>query len=338
MTDLTISTFNLYNLQIPNETMYRGRVMERDTYDGKISWTASMLAHIKADIIGFQELWHPDALKDAFDKAGLSNDYHLATQLTAGSVNTALAIKKPLEFDDFSFVKNVPDELKLKKSKESYDNEPDYEIEVDIGEFSRGILHAKIKQPNDSILHVFVGHLKSQLPMRIDTEDYFDDTIRPHQTAIGSALSSIRRVSEAAGLRILANKVMRDTHDPAIIMGDLNENQNSVMADIVSGAPVYRLFANSRRGRRSDTGLYSVATLQELRSLRDVYYTYMHDGFRQSLDHIFVSEQFYDYSQNRLWSFKEMRIINDHIDDHEGDLFGSDHGIVVTRFNWNPAD
>ncbi|MDO5981587.1 endonuclease/exonuclease/phosphatase family protein [Flavivirga spongiicola] len=338
MSDLKITTLNLYNLQIAGERLYRNNVMSQADFDGKIKWTSEILKQIDSDIIGFQELWHPDALTAAFKAAGLENDYHFATRLTAGSINVALAVKKPLEISDIKWVKKVPEELKLIKSKSSMANAPDYEISVDIGEFSRAVLNATVKVSDEVNIEVFVGHLKSQVPMRIDDEDYFSDAIRPHQSAIGSALSSIRRVSEAAGLRILANQVMKGTDTPTIIMGDLNEGQNSVMAAIVSGDPGYRLITNSRSGSRSDAGLYSVATLQELRSLRDVYYTYIHDGFRQSLDHIFVSEQFYDHSRNRLWSFKETRIINDHIDDSDNKTFGSDHGVVVSKFDWNPAD
>jgi predicted extracellular nuclease len=47
--------------------------------------------------------------------------------------------------------------------------------------------------------------------------------------------------------------------------------------------------------------------MQQLRSFRDVYYTYIHEGFRTTLDHILVSEQFYDYSDKHKWTFRELR-------------------------------
>ena len=82
-------------------------------------------------------------------------------------------------------------------------------------------------------------------------------------------------------------------------------------------------------------------TLQALADFQDVAYTHLYQGNREQLDHVLVSEQFYDHSLNRRWSFKEQRIWNDHL--VEGGLSGprrvtSDHGIVCARFAWDPAD
>ena len=77
--DLTFATCNLYNLQLPGRPMYQGRIYSQEEYDAKIGWTAHMLRSIDADIIGFQELWSPEALVEAFDVAGLTEAYELVT-------------------------------------------------------------------------------------------------------------------------------------------------------------------------------------------------------------------------------------------------------------------
>lgn len=317
--------------------MYRGKKWSSEDYNGKIEWTASILKKIDADIIGFQELWHPDALNEAFEKAELLNDYELATTLTRGSINVALAVKKPLNIVHKKWEEEMPEELKLKKSKKSFGNEPPYKIDVRIKKYSRPLLRVNIKYNNDINIICYVTHLKSKLPMRIDGESHYEE-VKDHDDAIGYALSSIRRASEAAALRIVLNKEMNNNNKPVIVMGDLNDSQLNVTTSIISGDPKHRLFQKSRTGYKSDKGLYSVATMQELRSLRDVYYTYIHDGFRESLDHILVSEQFYDYSNNKIWSFQETRIINDHIDDRKGVGYGSDHGVVISTFDHNPIE
>ncbi len=332
---LKISTFNLYNLQLPNRSMYNGKKWSVKEYEGKIKWTADMLKKIDADIIGFQELWHPEALQKAFEVAGLNEDYELVTLLTNNAVNVALAVRKPLSIVHKKWEAELPEELKLKKSRKSYGNEPPYKIDIRIKKYSRPLLRANIKLNENINITCFVTHLKSKLPMRITNENHYDE-VKQHSSAIGHALSTIRRASESAALRIVLNKEMSNNNKPVILMGDLNDSQQSVTTSIISGDPTYKLFHKSRKGSRSDKGLYSVAELQELRSLRDVYYTYIHDGFRESLDHILVSEQFYDYSKNRIWSFQETRIINDHIDDKKGRGFGSDHGIVISTFNFDP--
>ena len=45
-----------------------------------------------------------------------------------------------------------------------------------------------------------------------------------------------------------------------------------------------------------------------------------------------------DYSKNRIWSFEETRVLNDFIDDKKGKGYASDHGIVVSKFQYNHND
>ena len=56
---------------------------------------------------------------------------------------------------------------------------------------------------------------------------------------------------------------------------------------------------------------------------------------RETLDHILVSEQFYDYSSRRIWSFNHLRCYNDYLDDIRKNT--SDHAAVSATFDHNPA-
>ena len=70
---------------------------------------------------------------------------------------------------------------------------------------------------------------------------------------------------------------------------------------------------------------------------RHVYYTHTYKAKRESLDHILVSEEFYDHSRKRRWSFREMEVYNDHLNRgaFEQDR-ASDHGLVRAHFDWYP--
>jgi endonuclease/exonuclease/phosphatase family metal-dependent hydrolase len=339
---ITFATCNLHNLQLPGRPMYRGETYSPEAFDAKIGWTAHMLRSINADIIGFQELWSPAALVEAFDIAGLLSDYHLVTvdQENPGQISVALAVKKKNAILFKRWHKYFPEELVLKKRLDLQDHTPDYEISVSIDRFSRDVLRVTINLdppggnplPN---LVVFVAHLKSKMAMSLDRQEREQRLIRTHSKALGAALSTIRRTAEAAALRVLLNKVMKKTDTPVVVLGDLNDAQLSVTTSIITGEPKYRLFAASGTGQRSDKGLYSAATLQEYRSLRDVYYTYIHDGQRESLDHILVSEQFYDYSRRRIWTFRGMRMFNDFLGDVDDAT--SDHALIAATFDYQPA-
>ena len=75
------------------------------------------------------------------------------------------------------------------------------------------------------------------------------------------------------------------------------------------------------------------------RSQRDVYYTHVYQGIRESLDHILVSEEFYDNSRDRIWAFDGMEVYNDHMnrEQHKDEHGASDHGVVRTHFVYKPA-
>ena len=165
--ELKFATFNIYNLQLPGLPMYHGNTYTQPAYDKKIAWTADMLKRIDADIIGFQELWHPDALKEAFDEAGLLADYTLVSKLMPNSIATAMAVKKIHSVKSKTWVNDFPKELVLKKRKSSGSSGvPDYKMSVSMDYFSRAVLKVKIKpkqgSKNAPEMTVYVAHSKIQ--------------------------------------------------------------------------------------------------------------------------------------------------------------------------------
>lgn len=68
---------------------------------------------------------------------------------------------------------------------------------------------------------------------------------------------------------------------------------------------------------------------------RDVYYTHVHQDLRESLDHVLVSEQFYDNSRRCLWLFDGLVINNDHLNFDNHKETGT--GVVKVSFLFNPA-
>ena len=160
------------------------------------------------------------------------------------------------------------------------------------------------------------------------------DAYKPHATALGAGISTIRRTAEAVALRVLLTGVLKNTKTPVLVLGDLNDGQHSNTINILTEQPGY-LVGGSVGG--VDNGLYTAQTLQEYRDTRDVYYTHVHQGLRESLDHILLSEQFYDNSRRRVWVFDGLVINNDHLnyDDHK-EVGSGDHGVVQVYFKYDP--
>lgn len=81
--------------------------------------------------------------------------------------------------------------------------------------------------------------------------------------------------------------------------------------------------------------LYNVKDIQARQSYRDTYYTYIHNGHYESLDHILVSQEFVHQNPSRLGEVEYVSVHNDHLidetlSDQAVPRWQSDHGQVVT--------
>ena len=271
-------------------------------------------------------------------KANLDDDYDLLAEPATGArIVCGALVRKRLLRGDPTWVSKFPPALRLESSTDD-PQAPD--IQVGISGFSRPVLSFDVAlRDAPPLTRVFVAHLKSKLPSQVFEEPWYDaDVHADHRTALGAALATIRRTAEATALRILLTEQMKGTVTPVIVLGDLNDGQHSNTVNILTEQPAY-LVGESLGG--ADVGLYTAQTLQEYRDSRDVYYTHVHGDLRESLDHVLVSEQFYDNSHRRVWLFDGLTITNDHLNDTEATthrLKGTgDHGIVRVGFRYRPA-
>lgn len=338
-TTVSFTTFNLLNLNEPGLRVYKDADgWSQDEYDRKIAWTARILDVMRADVFGFQELWHARSLEVAAAKAGLTPDYELLVPpghdgkkiVCAGAVRKSILVGQPQWISDF------PAAFKLDSKGD--DAQAD-DIKVSLNTFSRPVLSFRIRPlANSPEINVFVCHFKSKAPTRIDGEAWFKadkPLYQPHTEALGSALSTIRRTAEAAAFRILLTNATKNTDLPVVVIGDLNDGQHSNTLNILTGQPNYLTTLMTGGG---DTDLYSAQTLQQYRSETDVYYTHVYQDRRESLDHILFSQEFYDNSRKRIWAFDGLEIANDHLNRDDHKVTGTnDHGIVRVTFKHRPA-
>ena len=334
----SVATFNLYNFQLPGLHMNPfQKPWTKDEFNHKVSWVARMLDTIDADIIGLQELWHAEAMETVLAGRRSKDKYDLlATPATGSKIVCAALVRKGLLSGTPKWVSTFPEAVRLESADAMDPQAP--AISVHIPGFSRPVLNFQVALRDDPpLIEVFVAHLKSKLPTQINGETWYDadpETYRDHRNALGGAISTIRRTAEATALRVLLTEVMKGTETPVLVLGDLNDGQHSNTINILTEQPNY-LVGESQGG--ADIGLYTAQTLQEYRDTRDVYYTHVHQDLRESLDHVLVSEQFYDHSRRRKWLFDGLSINNDHLNDEDHRATGTgDHGVVKVAFRWKP--
>lgn len=337
---LSFATCNLFNTNEPGLQMYQNTTgWTQEQYDLKIEWLGRAIATMNADVWGFQELWHRKSLTNVFKKAKLSTKFDILAPPShqGGKIICAGAVRKGLLASEPEWIVDFPEKFVLLGSG---DDPQTAEISVSLSSFSRPVLHFRIKpHANSKEVSVYVAHLKSKMPAQVHREPWFKsdkDFYKRHQEGIGAALSTIRRTAEAAALRMLLTEAMKENDDPVVVLGDLNDDKRSNTLNIVTGQPNYLLSGLTQGG--SDVDLYSAGTLQEYRSERDVYYTHVHQNSRESLDHILVSQEFYDNSRKRVWAFLGTEVMNDHLnrEDHK-ETGTTDHGIVKATFEFRPA-
>ncbi|KRQ29075.1 endonuclease/exonuclease/phosphatase family protein [Mycobacteroides chelonae] len=341
-TTFSVATFNMYNLQDADTPLYAtSKPWTPEEFKRKTEWAAWQLGTLGADVVGLQEVWSKSALESvlAVDPQGLADEYDvLATPAVGTSITCAALVRKGLLTGKPKWITDFPKAVRLESRDDPADPQAPV-IDVSIKSFSRPVLNFQVQLRDDEpATEIFVVHLKSKLPTQISKEAWYKKssaTYRPHQQALGDGISTIRRTAEAVAVRVLLNGVMRDTETPVVVLGDINDGKESNTANILTSQPRY-LVGDSQGG--SDFGLYSAQTLQEYRDTRDVYYTHVHQDLRESLDHVMVSEQFYDHSRKRVWLFEGLLINNDHLNfENHRETGTGDHGIVRVSFKHDPV-
>lgn len=336
--NLGIANFNLYNLNLPGQPIYGKDGWTDEQFAAKIAFSRRLVQEVDADIIGFQECWDAEALAEIFSGPDLRDRYDLvARTLEPRAIQVALAVRKGMLQEEPTWIEDLPEDARFVDLKEARDARES--VTVTIRRFSRPLLRAVVNKARGTPdIAVYVAHLKSKGPTTLES-DPDNPVLRKHRFIARTVVSHVRRMVEAGALRAILDDEMDGNDHPVVVLGDLNDATTSVSTELISGNPGYRFFAKSTAGSVSDKGLYTVEKLQKLRSFRHVYYTYIFQNQMESLDHIMVSDSFYDHSAIRKWSFREMRVFNDHLTltETEKKRFGyNDHGIIVAHFDWNP--
>ncbi|WP_206051381.1 endonuclease/exonuclease/phosphatase family protein [Roseibium algicola] len=335
--DISFASFNLLNLHLPGEAIYGDTDgWAQEVFDKKVDYTARALTRLDADVIGFQELWAKEALQRAMDQSAIADTHTLLVPNDHNNdkIICAAAVRKEMLVDSPEWIDTFPKDFVLQSTGDD-PQQPD--ISVSLDGFSRPVMHLQVQpDPRTPVIHVFICHFKSRRPAQIWRERswYKQDIHGPHVNALGYAISTVRRTAEAAALRMIVTNLTKDTDTPVVLIGDMNDGKESNTLNVLSEQPTYLSPLSTGGG---DNALYTAQTMQEYRSTRDVYYTHVFKGQRESLDHILFSQEFYDNSKKRLWAFDEMLVQNDHLnyDDHK-ESGTNDHGIVRVGFRWKP--
>jgi hypothetical protein len=325
MKQLKVGTFNLYNLALPNVVYYGDRVYSPELYARKLDWTAHQLTCMNADIVGFQEVFQVEALRQAVEKSGLYPNVSIVAG-TPHKEGPVVALASRLPIVKTEVIEQFPPQAQLDVQGAT----------LSLHRFSRSVVRAEIALTDALTCIVFVVHLKSKRPI-------FPDGVNPRdpvERAKGQARALIQRAAEATALRALIVEATQGNTQPVIVMGDINDGGLAVTSQIMAGEPPFRTMPFEQKQQIWDVVLYTVKDLHDRRSYGDFYYTHIHNGHYDSLDHILVSQEFVSENPRRVGRVSYVSVLNDHlIDDalsrEDVPLWQSDHAQVVATIELN---
>lgn len=330
-----VASFNVENLVLPDVRYYDREKDTREEYEAKANWTAAVLNRAKADVVGVQEVWFEEALADvakrSFFFAGGANvaapgatraenmNGHVAKRPRLGLISR-FPIKSAAVTAAFPPSIDLTIPLRV-------DGGVIQAVPVAIRQFQRPVLRAVVDVHGLDVV-VYVAHLKSKGPLVREGEDGDD----PFVASLGQARATMVRAAEAAALRHLILKDLRDSRQPTIVLGDLNDTPDAASTQTVRGPMPHKDMDRGEKSALWDVILYSSFRIAAERS--PTIHTHIHDGERDILDHILVSEEFYSRNRARIGEILRHEVINDYLrdnDDQPKPPGASDHGVPIAE-------
>ncbi|WP_386625459.1 endonuclease/exonuclease/phosphatase family protein [Sulfitobacter geojensis] len=397
MTEFTIASFNVKNLIGADKEYYKFQSYTPEEYAWKEDWLADQLVTLNADIIGFQEIFEENALRSTIARADRNGAENNAEALPGPDKRyRKRAIFQHLSYGAYTdaalaFAPNIHDgEAGNRRpgvailSRLGFAEEP--EIIQDLGapfkipfqtfggdeggfftiqKLSRPIL--KVRVPvGDEVVTVFNCHLKSKLGefIRPDGAEFAHESdltnYDPVGRALGAARAAMRRMAEAWVLRgAIIGELRRGR--PVIVLGDLNDSENAVSSEIISGEVPFKNYAwmlrhdaEHRADRYSDAEsaqitediesvrLHSAERLFVKKSLRDMVYTSAFGGIYESIDQILMSRHFIPDWTGHIGEMSYFSVLNDHLTDGSHpeapyNKLASDHGQIMATIQLRRA-
>ena len=322
MDRLRLGTLNLRDLQLADQPIHPGvRPLSRSEYAEKVEWLGGLVRRLDADVLALSELWTPQAFVDVVDAAGIRGEVELVTTAPVDRVgvrtSVALLVRSPWTVRAHEWIRALPTGLVLSKRPRDGATS-DETMSVDVPNFARPVLRVVVERPGFPAITVFAVHLKSRRPVDLDPEDAVVPAAARHATALGQAMTAVRRAVEAVGLRVLVERWARANPGPVVVAGDLN-------------GPLGSETLGGDLGRGRALGLNATVRLAEPGTTSEGPFTYVNQGTPIVLDHVLVSDEFLA----RPFAFAGLEVDHAHLERFDEPLprTVTDHGGVVAAFD-----
>jgi len=339
VSEFKICSFNLLNYIKPPNAFYElDNIYSEAQWGKKERWLNNQLSDIKADIIGFQEVFSPDSLKELVGKHGFPYFETVEEPGNDSIGEPGHIFNKPVVALASKFPIISAEEVSVDKSLIS-------RLHIQPGfKFSRAPIRAEVRVNGFATVVVYVVHLKSKRSkfdrdFNVDigdetaVEQYLLDDIQ------GGWASSIQRGTEASLIYQDICRQMRSNERPVVMIGDLNDTiESSTLKLLVAGSELDRIgtkFVSSLNSQErrpiAKFSLYDSFTLNTNynQSTRQPTHYFANKG--STLDYILMSKDFDARNDQSLAEVTNYQLSNAHLENpiYENDAECSDHAPVI---------
>ncbi|WP_226410972.1 endonuclease/exonuclease/phosphatase family protein [Shewanella glacialimarina] len=357
----SVASINLFNFIAPPNAYYDfENIYSTEQWRKKCAWISDFIQQNQPDIIGFQEVFSPDALKALCHQLG----YDYFAVLDEPEVQSDYVYRHPV----VALASRYPI---TEMANVEADQAACQALGLSQFNFSRLPLRATVELPQFGPCDCYVIHLKSKRS-GFDKDDLADSGASGaadfiSRQVLGRWASSIQRGNEATFLchQMLIRKHQK--HTPFVLMGDFNDKLHSdLLAAFHQSLRVYRndiddkklaglseqqLLAELNQFRIYDSyELFKATTksnaslaLDEFESVKDTDIqlpisrpaTHYYGSEGSVLDYILVSSEFDPKQLKNLAHIEQYQTFDRHLvrPDYERDSDSTDHAPVMMTFS-----
>ena len=294
MTRFTVASFNVKNLIGPDKEYYRFQSYTPEEFAWKKDWMADQLLTLDADVVGFQEIFEEDALRDVIDETdarGRAANEATIPDRTKRYHKKAVFRKlayTPYENAALAFAPNAADAgLPGQRrpglavlSRFGFAAPPEIIQDLDtpldipfqplrgldasdagsyrLRRLSRPILKVRIRV-GDEVITLFNCHLKSKLGeyMTPEGSGFAPEEDLTRYDPLGRAMGALRAALRRMGEAwVLRRAILKelDLGRPVVALGDFNDGEHAVSSEIISGETPFKNYAWMLRHDAKDGG------------------------------------------------------------------------------------
>ena len=331
VSSLKIATFNLFNYLEPPFAFYDfDRIYSREQWEKKQRWITDYLDEFQPDVIGFQEVFSPDSLRDLVQKAG----YPYFAVVDQAEV-----------VDDFIYRSPVVALASRYPITKVASPQPDLAVASEIGlgdnfSFSRKVVRATVELPHIGECDCYVVHFKSKRPMlehenngELSLEKNIVEKLKAQ--ILGGWGSTIQRGSEAALLMLNIIERREQSGLPMMLMGDFNNTlADGVLTHLITDTLrfVHKSDSDAFLGKyilKDAWDLYQATDNDSEHVIRKA--THYFGETSSVLDYILLSSEFDACYHSSLFEVSKYQTYDRHLINpiFERDGESTDHGIVL---------